>query len=296
MAVQASEFASRFPHYFDPTDGSVATSTPASVVWSAFPARLMPLGMSTRWRIADSSRDEQDEYCEWHVERDSSERITAVVFTTEMPEYWAHLAETDAASLVSLYQDLVSADVTERDLIQGDQYLRDNPWNGSDSPGITHLRQGSNTLLAAIKLVADSTIQRFRDGHRVEDRRELVECGQLGDPRRNSDPQIADIINDTVHLGRAVSLAHPFGIYLDGIHSAGIEAPDGADTASFWTVERGEPGHAVRARFAVPPNTNLTVDGRPLMFGSQIADRVRIRVDVLTRPSSAAQLQRECGA
>ncbi len=303
LGGHTAEFASRFTHYVDPATSTSDDQSAHAIVWSAFPARLAALPEQQRWRQADQSRDEQDEYCEWVVTRDADGGLLSVTFSTEVPEYWSHVAETDPALLLDLYHQHVSSAVSVDDLVDdAGAYQRRNQWNGLGSPGIVHLCQPTNTLLAAIQLAADSTIQRHRaDGSRVTDRQELVACGRLGDPRRNSDPQIADIVNDAVHAGLAVTLADPLGLYLDGLQSAGLRAPDGADAADFWTVERGEPGHAVRARFEVPPGrdyslADLTVGGQPLTFGAQVAEKVRVRLDAVLVPSGLAPESRPCEA
>lgn len=304
LAEHTTQFAFVQPRYFDPTDAAVTVATPVSIIWSASPARLrLKFNDPDRWQAADLTRDEQDEYCEWRVERDPDGRLTAVTFSTEVPEYWAHVAEHDQALLLDLYHRLVSPEVVLEDLLNSDHsYREDNRWNNATSDGIAHLRQGSNTLLAALNLAADSTVQRVdAGGKRVEERRSLIMCGRLGEPDRNSDPQIADIINDAVNAGSAVSLANPLGLYLDGIQAAGLHTPDGTDPATFWTVQRGEPGHAVRARFEVPAGHgyvlgDITLDGRPVEFGTQLADKVRVRIDALLSAGQVPAVIRPCEA
>src|SRR5687767_206231 len=86
-------YLGRFPQLYDPT----VSDTPADVrvediVWTAFPARLLRGATSEagRWERADK-REEQDEYCEWSVERDATGKITRVTFTSEVPEYFDYL-------------------------------------------------------------------------------------------------------------------------------------------------------------------------------------------------------------
>ena len=305
MADHTAQFAFSFGRYFDPSSPDApAETSPASIVWSASPARLaFELTDPQRWAAADASRDEQDEYCEWRTERDDTGRLVSVEFSSEVPEYWDHIAENDPELLLALYREHVSPDVEKVDLFD-DQgtYMRNNQWNNSTSAGIAHLCQQSNTLLAAIALAAQATVQRIdAQGRRVEDRRQLVECGQLGEPLRNSDPQIADIINDAVAAGSAVTLAVPLGLYLDRIQTTSFKTPDGTDPASFWTPLRGAEGHVVRARFQVPEQlgytlADMTVDGRPLTFGTQVADKVRVRIDALIAPSSVPLTTKPCGS
>src|SRR6188508_291258 len=71
-------------HFYNPlvTDTAADVKT-AEISWTAFP-RLVQISTATdeqRWQRADASRDEQDEYCEWSVERDKKSKITKVTFT-----------------------------------------------------------------------------------------------------------------------------------------------------------------------------------------------------------------------
>jgi hypothetical protein len=297
------QFALNFEQFYDPSQTETPTSIrPTTVVWSAFPATLAAQGLPdrTRWALADGSRDLHDEYCEWVVSRDRDGTLTSVTFSTEVPDYWQHVAETDREALLGLYHRLVSADVQVADLFDGDTYLRTNKWNNADSVGISHLQQGSNTLLAAIKLVADATVLRARnDGTPITDRQELVRCSAMGEPLRNSDPQIAEVINDAAALGALVTLSDPVGLYLDGIQTGGLTTPDNEDAQEFWTVDRGTASHAVRATFAVPPDRgyqlgDCSIGGRPITFGAQIADKVRVRIEALALPRSTPSARQPC--
>ncbi|CAG8845795.1 1149_t:CDS:1, partial [Racocetra persica] len=58
--------------YYNPK--TVITSEDAietNIVWTAFPKGVKKKAITDteRWKIADSSREDQDEYCEWSVER-----------------------------------------------------------------------------------------------------------------------------------------------------------------------------------------------------------------------------------
>ncbi len=303
VAVMLENFVRRFPQVYDPTsDDTPDGLAPAHIAWSAFPARVLREegpGMA-RWDRADSTRNEQDEYCEWSVERDATGKIIRITFTTEVPEYWEHVASHDEDRLLALYGEHVDPRVTLDDLFDGGRYVRRNQWNTSTEGRLAHLVQGSNALSAAIQLVAEATILRQRsDGTPVTDRQELVACGGLGDPFRNSDPQIAEIVNEAAMLGAEVTLLDPFGLYLDGLLSAGMQTPDGADAAEFWQIERGTPEHALRASFAVPEGRgyavgDIRIAGQPIVFGAQVADKVRIRVSALAKPAGHEPVRRPC--
>jgi hypothetical protein len=302
VADLVSPLAREFPQFYDPTaDDTPAGLVPATIAWPAFPARVQrEVGPGpTRWDQADSSREEQDEYCEWSVER-VGDMITRVTFTTEVPEYWAHIATHDEGLLLELYQTHVDPSVTRNDLFVGDEYQPTNQWNDSTSGRLAHLVQGSNNLGAAVQLVAEATVlRRHKDGTPVLDRQELVDCGGLGNPFRNSDPQIAEIVNDAAALGTEISLLDPMGLYLDGLITAGMKTPDGADASEFWHVERGTPQHAVRASFHVPEGRGyaigeIKISGRPITRGAQVADKLRIRTAAIVKPGQHQPIRKPC--
>jgi hypothetical protein len=300
-------FTERFPQFYDPT----AADTPDEarrppIAWSAFPASLLITATSQegRWREADTStnRKAQDEYCEWSVERDGDGKLTAVTFTTELPEYWDHLAEHDRDGLVELYREFVSPDVAKDDLFGDDgQYDRFNRWNTASERRLAHLIQESNALSAAVTLVAEATILRERDGVPVTNKQDLVDCAQLGGPFRNSDPQIAAAVNDAAATGAEITLLDPVGLYIQGLETSGMATPNGEDPASFWTIERGDQEHALRARFAVPDDRGFAVGdiemgGRPIAFGAQLADRVKVVVTAVVKPGTKEPQRKPCAA
>lgn len=302
VAGMIDQFTGAFPQFYNPTvEDTPAGLTPAAIAWPAFPARVLrEEGPGpARWDRADGSRDEQDEYCEWSVERGDDDKITRITFTTEVPEYWEHVAQNDPDLLLELYHRFVDPRVEPDDLFDGGEYVRPNRWNRSTEGRLAHLLQGSNNLFAAIALVAQATILREEDGRPVTDRQELVVCGGLGDPFRNSDPQIAKSVNGAATLGHEITLLDPIGLYLDGLLSAGIETRDGADAAEFWQVERGAPSHTVRASFAVPEDRgyvvgDIKINGRPITRGAQVADKVRLRIGAVVKPGDHQPVRRPC--
>jgi hypothetical protein len=303
VAGMFDQFTRDFPQFYNPTvEDTPSGLTPATIRWPAFPARVVrEEGPGTAsWVRADRSRDEQDEYCEWSVER-RGDKITRITFTTEVPEYWEHVAQNDPDLLLELYHQFVDPRVELDHLLDGGEYVPLNRWNTSTEGRLAHFVQGSNTLEAAIALVAQATILRAReDGTPVTDRQELVACAGLGNPFRNSDPQIAEIVNDAAKFGDEITLLDPVGLYLDSLVSAGMETPDGADAADFWRIERGAAGHAVRASFAVPEDRgyvvgDIKINGRPITRGGQVADNVRVRIAAVVKPGDHQPVRRRCG-
>ncbi|MET0764041.1 MAG: hypothetical protein ABWY29_04190 [Blastococcus sp.] len=292
-----------FPQFFDPTETDPGPDVMApQIAWNAFPATLLKRATSQRqrWTQADASRQVQDEYCEWSVERDADGVITRVTFTTEVPEYFEHLAAQDPDRLVELYRQLTGRDVALDELVVAGRYRKDNVHNRSTTGRLVHLIQPSNNLRAAIVLAAQATIlRRGSDGQPVTAAQELVRCGGLGEPLRNSDPQIAGAVNDAAATGAEISLQDPMGLYIDGLLIGGMATPDGADPAEFWTIERGTAQHAVRASYAVPAGRgyrvgDITADGRKILFGAQLADRVSVRLTALVAPAGHRPRRQPC--
>jgi hypothetical protein len=303
VASKFKHFSRRFPQFYNPAvEDTPAGLMPELIEWSAFPVRVVAeVGRgAASWDRADSSRLAQDEYCEWSVERGDDGKITRITFTTEVPEYWEHVAQHDRNLLLKLYRQFVDPNVELDELFDGEgKYDRLNQWNRSTEGRLAHLMNPASTLGAAIRLVAEATILRVRDGKLVTDRQDLVVCGGLGDELRNSDPQIAEIVNGAAKAGSEITLLNPVGLYLDG-RSAGMETPDGVDAAEFWEVERGAPGHAVRASFAVPEDRDyvvgdIKVDGLPITFGAQVADKVRVRIAAVVKPGDHQPDPLPCG-
>jgi hypothetical protein len=285
--------------FYDPTERNTpAGAAQPMISWLAFPASLVG---PNRFVAAENNRMAQDEYCEWSAVKRGG-KIVRVTLTTEIPEYFEHLSDTDPNALVALYQKLVDPRVKLSDLRDANRkYMPINRWNHPSQPGrIAHLLQGNNSLGAAIDLVARATVPRASGGKPVTEQQALVACASLGDPRRHSDPQIAGAVNTAARAGAEVALADPPGLHLGRPRTAGMVTPDGTDAATFWTIERGTPDHAVRARFEVPANKSyvvgdITIGGKPIQFGGQVAERVQVWVRAIIKPGSHKPAALPCG-
>jgi hypothetical protein len=294
-----------FPQFYDPTQKNTPPDSPEPMIsWVAFPARLRVTTPSPteRWRLADRDRNEQDEYCEWTIERNAAGNITRVTFTTEVAEYWTHLFDTDPDRLVTLYRKYVDTRVRLADLRNpGGGYAVENRWNTSRPGRLAHLMQGNNTIGAAVDLVARATTLRVKNGQPVTNQQELVRCASLGDPRRNSDPQIASAVNVAAGQGNEITLADPVGLHLGRPLTAGMVTPDGADAARFWKIDRGDEVRTLRAHFEVPKRRgyvvgDIEIDGRPVEFGGQIADRVQVWIKAVIKKASHNEQPKPCVA
>lgn len=304
IVAAISPYLSGHPQFYDPTKVDTPPNAQQPMLsWAAFPAALrIETGSKLQsWKLADRDRSLQDEYCEWTVERNSSRKITRITFTTEVPEYWEHLAATDPDRLVGLYREFVDPRAKLSHLLdrQGN-YLRQNRWNNSRPGCLAHLMQANNTLLAAIDLIARATIPRIKNGEPVINQQELVRCAGLGNPLRNSDPQIASAINIAAREGNSITLADPPGLHLGRPLTAGMVTPDGADAARFWRIDRGDAEHTLRARFEVPAARryvvgDIKIDGQPISFGGQVADRVPVWVKAVVKKGNRKPRPRPCG-
>src|SRR4051812_13176952 len=235
--------------------------------------------------MADSSRDLQDEYCEWSVTRDPAGKISRVTFTSEGPEYWNFLAATDQATTLALYKRFVDTAVTVGDLYpDGRTYSPRNRFNSTTSGGAMHLVQPNNTLGAEINIVARSTLLRQIGGRLLTGEQELIECGGYGEKTRNSDPHIGGEVNSLARAGALVTIANPVALYIaDLFTTSDWRTPDGSDPKDYWKIVRGTPELALRAVYEVPAAKGFTVGdieigGPRIQFGAPIADFIKIKV------------------
>ena len=273
--------------FYDPTETDTAADAVEAVIrWSAFPRQIrrnFP-GDLQRWRRAEASREVQDEYLEWSATRDSEGKLQKVTFTCEPREWWVFLSQTAPETLVELYQRFVSPRVTKADLFDaGGNYLVRNRWNRSTTEGAMHLVHDPNSLFAEVELAGAATIVRRRNGTVLTREQELIQCGLYGAPERNSDPHIGGEVNALARQGASVTLKNPVGLYIDGLSTGDFRTPDGSDPATYWRYGRGAEGFPVRAVYEVPEEAgfavgDIEVDGRPLEFGSQLADHITVRL------------------
>ena len=310
----------------DETPGEPASE---SIAWDAFPRFLTRWFQDEdepdekRWRAAETRRvlhvngrplrrvseqgslgeelqlfyRQQDEYCEWHIDRDTEGRITRVCFTCEGPEYWEFLAEGtrpffaagdprrdlvagDLGLVVELYQEHVNPAVTAADLVwpfdvasfdagtggwryyaRKGTYNPFNRWNTTD--GMMHLTHPANTLRGEFRVAGGASVRR-RDGggQPVVDPEQLVCCSGFGDPNRSSDPTIGAAVNGFARAGLSVSLADPVGLYISELALDGFTGPAGEEVTAAWQVDRGsrEERRILRARFEVPAELGFAVD------------------------------------
>jgi hypothetical protein len=300
VAMSEAPLGADNPWFYNGITNSDAPASVAAVKWTAFP-RTVATSAATPTaarKIADGSRDNQDEYCEWSVIRDAQNKVQRVIFTTETPDYYTFLAKHDTTLLLDIYHRFVSPSVQLSDLLRNGQYNRDNRWNMPPQPAndgfIVHMRQGANNLRAAVLLAAQASWpRRGADGQLITAEQPLIRCAQFGEATRNSDPHIGAQVNALVRAGNQVTLADPPGLYIDNIDFSGWERPDGGDPSDLMRIERGTEGFAMRMAFAAPIGAtfalgDVTIDGDQLKYGGQIAERMKIRLSAATQPKASA--------
>jgi hypothetical protein len=307
VSSQFDQAVTGYPQYFTydgPRDQfynpakteAAADGKAAKVSWIGFPRNVQVANPNDkkRWEIADSSRDVQDEYCEWNVHRDqTTTKITRVVFTCENPEYWDFLGKYNPDLLLKLYQkyvgnqvkreDLFSATIQKDNEFQPNYYIRKNKWNSNTTTGIMHLVQDNNSLGAEIELAGGSSVVRQINGRVLTGQQELIKCGRYGGEQRNSDPFIGAQVNALTRQKAFVTLINPVGLYFDTFQPQGWETPDGSDPASYWKIVRGTQEAPVRVIYEVPKEKgfavgDITINGSKIQYGAQIADFVRIKL------------------
>jgi hypothetical protein len=279
------------PQFFNPTrDAPGADAVEKKIDWTAFPKVVTNSSGGSdirRWTTADRNRfTAQDEYCEWHVERNAAGKVVRVTFTSEGPEYWGFLADNFPDKLVALYRELVDPTVALADLVDGNgAYNPLNKWNDPRRGGkIVHLAHTNNTLGAFVNIGVRATIIRRReDGSIMTGETELIDCGQYGGRDRHSDPHIGGEVNSLARMHARITMANPVGLSMDGLFPLGWETPDGSDPKEFWKVIRGTDAHQMRTVYEVPAGRgfvvgDIKINGREIAFGGQIADFIRVKL------------------
>ncbi|GES85123.1 hypothetical protein RCL2_001221400 [Rhizophagus clarus] len=290
--------------YYDPT--STYTSgqkAEKDIVWTAFPNKV---GMKSvtdkqRWEKADSLRDNQDEYCEWSVLRNSEGKITKVTFTCEGPEYWNLIAEEDPDKLVELYRSLTGIkDIKKKDLFVNNKYNPKNIWNNNTNTGnIIHLTQKDNTLEAEIELAGCSSVVRVINGRVLSSEQELIKCGSYGKFSRFSDPHIGAVVNSLTRQGADVTIRDPVAIYLGDLDTSAFITPDGSDARCYWNFTRGNVKDGkkfyVRGEYEVKNKNfcvgDIKINEKFIKYGAQIADYLNIRIPTVACRIGQSALQ-----
>ena len=205
------------------------------LIWQWFNADADPAGKAKAFAAAETLRDsadpplssgasvqlferQQDEYCEWHVDRNSTGGIARITFTSEGPEYFERIAAVDLTLVGDLYREHVNPAVQDAELVWPEDVRNDrgdivfargsyNKWNvWNTRKGAMHLTHQANTLGAEINLAADATVQfpvPQSPANTLPFR--LICCARFGGVNRSSDPLIGAGVNGLARSGLAVT-------------------------------------------------------------------------------------------
>ena len=254
---------------------------------------------------------QQDEYCEWHVDRDAGGGIRRISFTVEGPEYWREIADVDPDLVVKLYQKYIDPAVVEDDLfwqhdvaarvrgtntyrvaVRKGSYNPYNKWNTTH--GVMHLTHPANTLGAEINLAADATVVYPSVSAQPASTlpRRLICCAEFGGVNRSSDPLIGAGVNGAARAGRMVTLANPVGLYMGTIDIATLRGPQNepiADQALKIVRASANNEMILRAEVVAPQGLTLdqcTLGGKKLELGGQIAQKITMRLFGLVKTAA----------
>lgn len=272
---------------YNPARKDVTVVGAKHLVWMSFPRRQFVANFRddhpAAYRAADantaSNREKQEEYCEWRAVRKNN-KIVKVTFTTETPDYWELLFQTEPNTVVRLYNELLGeTSIVAADLVSGGRYNKHNRWN--TDKGMIHLNVDflDNTLSAALGLARNCADLRgpgqphFRDNYDLQEERRQEPT--------SADPRVTMDGNTLVRRGLAVSLREPIGLYIAGWNDAGFTKPNGKPVENYWKIVRGSPGAVLRLEYEVPAAKgfvvgDIRIGGRPIEFGGQIAEQVAV--------------------
>jgi hypothetical protein len=317
IAARASENGLFYDAEHDPDPATAAAKAP--IPWNGFPRSIWqwfnadadPAGAGQAFAAAEVLADigrvrhpngtvvtllqrQQDEYCEWHTDRNAAGGITRIAFTAEGPEYYEKMAAVDLTLVGDLYRQHVNPAVRDEDLVwdadmraQGQVVFRKgdyNKWNKWNTQlGAMHLTHQANTLGAEINLGADATSVfpvPAAPANTLPSR--LICCAQFGGVNRSSDPLIGAGVNGFASQGLSVTLANPVGLYMMEIAVGGLRNPQGAPIGpDGLRLVRASADRSLilRAEIAPPAGASYTLDqctfeGQPITGGGVIARRI----------------------
>lgn len=197
-----------------------------------------------------------------------------------------------------------------------------NQWNTGTQAlptmgGAMHLTSPPNTVGAEIYLAAAATIA--RSAASSSNQNTLICCTAYGRPFRNSDPHIGFTVNQSVNNppnNNVATLANPIGLYIQQPLATvwdTFKMPAGSGTFSAqdcWKMIRGLDmtqakvtyDQMLHIEFSMPPAlaargltvSDMTINGLPITFGSQIMQQFKIGLAALLWPTQMAQRAQPC--
>jgi hypothetical protein len=265
------------------------------ITWNGFPKQFSTTGAAhsinfaaAEPQILSGQPRVQDEYLEWHVNRNNAGKIVSIHFTCEAWDYFEFLGKKATRKVLALYKQWINPPVTDAelqaDLFPGETYDRLNKWN--TERGAMHLTHGANNLFAEVFLAASATVRRKKlDGTEHTKSIPLIDCAHYGQNTRNSDPNIGIGVNELARQQRMITLANPVGLYMSAFDGAGITL-NGNPAGGFFQVVRGQFPRALRAVFELPAAevaaghtvSDVKIGASALEFGGQLAQRITMHL------------------
>lgn len=240
-------------------------------------------------------RDRQDEYLEWHANRNAEGKIVKLTFVAEGYDYFATLFEHDEQRVLEIYKEFLSDNRLKTDQLRARDGVYRRGANGKMTEivapggfntrnhlnigkGIVHLSHRANSLGAEVNLAGVSGIARTMASGAVldgSDAEKLLCCNAGGNPNRNSDPLISQQAYALVLGSYRYTLANPVGLYIAGIDEQGLLLPDNRTPVprDWWTVVRGADlwdvtkSRVLRLELEVPEGESITISD--LMIGGE---------------------------
>jgi hypothetical protein len=210
------------------------------------------------------------------------------------------MAENDITLVHDLYKELLhNKNIPVSDLLwpqhvyaktkngyeiayEKESYNGHNTWN--TDRGAVHLTHWANSLGAEVQLASDGTLgwPAAPNPNGKTDPEKLMGCAGFGGVNRSSDPRIGASVFDFARTGLSVALANPIGLYMQPFDLNGLLDPDGNDVGSqcLKILRQSADGKRVLRVEVSPPDgatfdlSDCKLDGKRLVFGSQIARRV----------------------
>lgn len=267
-----------------------------TVDWHAFPITAQATD-----QVIDRDRFvHQDEYVEWHAQRQQNQ-LVQITFTTEFPEYFEAFAAVGFTDLAAAIQDAIpGADLTIDELF-GPGFnpaasspigraqtfrnrLKENPWNNG-TKGILCLTQQFNTLGALFNLLVECGVPKTTGT--PENTCALVAPTGACGPERSSDPAVCAEAQRAVRGNLGFTLRDPAGVRivtLEGswkLNNADLDINDPLQNQDIWVVNR----NGRRGVLTITPG--LTLDGQPVVTGTQVSRKLKVAADLFAATNVA---------
>jgi hypothetical protein len=316
----AGAFAAISPGRFLVAGSDDRLTETAVIDWPGVPVRPVGcLGRRDAYALLDWHGDRgdegrrrlQEEYLEWRVVCDGSDRVERVELTTELSAYWRVLAAHAPSALLATVAEFAGEPTVAVEAAYGefDPFAADatadvreeafaarmlddgasSPYNSGER-AICCMVQPTNTLDAMVALaVAAGVAREVTDPRRGRGRcptaaEAIALFPNAAQQGRASDPLIAERVGRLAWEGRLIGFDGPPAVYIEGVEHTRLRRPDGRRVPLEWfRFSRGVAPRFQRLTLEVPAEERLAVSdlvdtatGQRLRFGAQVAELVRL--------------------